>query len=438
MFGTSGVRGPVGETVTVDLAAAIGGALAVDTDTIVLGRDARASGPMLADALAAGARLGGTTVLDCGQVATPTLARAVGWQDADAGVMITASHNPPPDNGIKLFEPSGRAFGPDAQAKIETRLESGTAPTAEPGAYGARHRLQGAAEHHIEAITEAVADAPPLQVVVDVGTGMGAITADVLRRLGHTVETLNEGPDGQFPARPSEPTAATTTTLQAVVAGTDAALGVAHDGDADRLCAVDERGRFVPGDLLLAVFALSSAEAGDRVVAPVNTSLAVEEALAARDITVRQSKVGDVHVAAQVAAEEAAVFGGEPSGTWIWPAATLAPDGPLAAAKLVAHCAHTGSLATAVDTIETGHLLRESHEVTDKAAVMDRVHDRLTERVTGDQLTTIDGLKVDTDDGWLLVRPSGTEPLVRLTAEAHTEARAEALLAWGRELVGAA
>ena len=436
MFGTSGIRGPVGETVTVELAAGVGRALAVDAECLLIGRDARTSGPFLADALAAGAQAGGAVVYDAGQVATPTLARGVGWQDADAGAMITASHNPPADNGIKLFTATGRAFGPDAQTRIETRLQEETAPTVDWQSYGRRRDRPGLTDRHVDAVVAATETPTPLQIVVDVGTGMGGLTARILRRLGHTVETLNETPDGTFPARPSEPTAETTRTLQSVVATTEADLGIAHDGDADRLRAVDETGRFLDGDTLLAIFALATAAPGDTVVAPVNTSQAVETVLQDNDVDLTYTPVGDVHVAAGLEATETAAFGGEPSGTWIWPEATLAPDGPLAAARLSERVARADGLAALAAAIDTHPLLRESHRVADKTAAVEAIHDTLTDAVGPDQLTTVDGVKATTADGWLLVRASGTEPVVRLTAEAETETRAEELLAWGRDLLG--
>jgi phosphoglucosamine mutase len=145
--------------------------------------------------------------------------------------------------------------------------------------------------------------------------------------MGCAVETLNAQPDGSFPGRPSEPTAENCESLTALVANSDADLGIAHDGDADRARAVTADGEFVPGDVLLALFAREAAEPGQRVAAPVNTSLAVDDHLADIDVTVTRTKVGDVHVAEQ-AAEDGVAFGGEPSGAWIWPAAgTTRPRG---------------------------------------------------------------------------------------------------------------
>jgi len=192
------------------------------------------------------------------------------------------------------------------------------------------------------------------------------------------------------------------------------------------MLAVDETGRFVPKDVLLALFAQRAVTRADggRVAVPVDTSLCVDDAVMAAGGELVRTSVGDVFVA-EAAAEPGAVFGGEPSGAWIWPAETLCPDGPLAACKLAALVGNEGSLASQVDAVESYPLYRENIEVEAKREVMDRV----TESVTAsfDRVETIDGLRVETDDGWFLIRASGTQPLVRVTAEARQETAARRL-----------
>jgi phosphoglucosamine mutase len=270
-------------------------------------------------------------------------------------------------------------------------------------------------------------------VVVDVGNADGVVTADALVDLGADVETLNANPDGRFPGRPSEPTAENCTALcDAVERGAD--LGIAHDGDADRTMAVDGRGRFVSGDALLATLALAAADPGGTVVAPVNASLAVEDALAERGVSLERTPVGDVHVAERAAAVGAA-FGGEPSGAWIWPGEVPCPDGPLAAVALAALVASEGPLADRVDAFDAYPLRRASVEVERerKEAVAAAVADLAEERY--DDVGRTDGVRVALDEGWFLVRPSGTQPLIRLTAEARTDAGADDLLDAARDLV---
>ena len=442
MFGTSGIRGPIGETVTAELALSVGRAVGADAGTVVVARDVRDSGRALVDALAAGLVESGTDVVDLGVVATPTAARAVGRRNADAGAVVTASHNPPPDNGLKLWSPSGRAFGPERRETVADRITTESFDLAAWDAHGDRRSWDGAERAHRAALVDAgrrefaARDADPtdFSVVVDVGTGTGGVTADALSDLGVDVETLNARPDGRFPARPSEPTADACASLRRFVSATDADLGIAHDGDADRTMAVDDAGSFVPGDLLLATFATDVAGPGDRVAAPVDTSLVVDDALEAAGASLVRTRVGDVHVAER-ATEAGVVFGGEPSGAWIFPAETLCPDGPLAAVGLSALAAER-PLSERVAGFDPYPIRRTNRRTDRKAAVVDSVREAC-ER-SGESVSTLDGVRVSRDDGWFLVRASGTQPLVRVTAEARDPAAADDLLATAEGLVTAA
>jgi phosphoglucosamine mutase len=429
MFGTSGIRGPVGDVVTADLALRVGRALGAETDRVVVGRDPRDSGAMLVDALASGCRELGTDVVDVGVAATPTVARAVGWAGADAGVAVTASHNPPADNGLKLWQPSGQAYDAAGRERITDRIQ-----TDDPGlrpwdALGDRESAR-VANRHVDALV-AAADSLELSVAVDLGNGAGRVTADALVELGCHVETLNAQPDGRFPGRPSEPTADNCTALSSLVAAGDYALGIAHDGDADRTRAVAGDGTFVSGDAMLALFAADAAAPGERVAVPVDTSLAVADYLAERDVEVTRTRVGDVYVA-EAASHPGVAFGGEPSGAWIWPDATLCPDGPLAAVRLAAMAA-AEPLENRLEHVPSYPIRRANVEVEDKRAVMARVEADVQDRF--DDVETLDGVRVDTDDGWFLLRASGTQPLIRVTAEARAAGRADDILADAREIL---
>ncbi len=429
MFGTSGIRGPVGETVTAGLALRVGRALGAETGRVVVGRDPRESGDLLVDALAAGLRELGTDVVDLGVAATPTVARAVGWEDADAGVAVTASHNPPADNGLKLWQPSGQAYDAAGRERIAERVEADD-PDLRPWDGLGDRTAADATDRHVGALVDAV-EPPELSVAVDLGNGAGRVTVEALLELGCDVETLNAEPDGRFPGRPSEPTAGHCTALSTLVAEGDYDLGIAHDGDADRTRAVAADGTFLSGDATLALLAAAAAESGERVAVPVDTSLAVDDYLDARDVGVTRTPVGDVHVAAAATAPDVA-FGGEPSGAWIWPDATRCPDGPLAAVRLAAMAA-AEPLASRLEDLPAYPTRRANVAVEDKRAVMSTVEERVRER--DDDVGTLDGVRVETADGWFLVRASGTQPLVRLTAEAPDADRAETLLAEARELV---
>ena len=428
MFGTSGVRGAFGEDVDASLALDIAHAVAVDADRVVVGWDARDTGRAMSAAMKAGFMECGVDVVEVGTSSTPTIARAIETVDADAGVAITASHNPAPDNGVKLWTPSGQAFDSDEQAAIEARVERGAIPHAAWDEQGSTERWNRATEAHrrdlVAAGTERAGESglTGLHVVVDIGNGMGGVTADALHELGATVETLNAQPDGRFPGRPSEPTAETCAGLVDHVAARDADLGIAHDGDADRMMAVDDNGRFVPGDVLLAVFATEFAIPGGRIAAPVDTSLAVDDAVEKVGASVVHTRVGDVYVAEETRNPDV-TFGGEPSGAWIFPGETLCPDGPLAAV-ILATLAVKQSLSDRIAAVSTYPTRRDAIETERKATVMEAVTKRVESAY---DVTRLDGVRVETTDGWFLIRASGTQPLIRVTAEARDSDAADAI-----------
>jgi phosphoglucosamine mutase len=434
MFGTSGVRGTIGEDVTAERALSIGRALGSEGyDRVVVGRDPRGSGSMLENALVAGLQECGADAVRLGVHPTPTVARAAGWFDADAGAVVTASHNPPTDNGLKLWTREGRAFGPDRRDAVERRVRNSDYRFAAWDGVGSdTGRRVG--DRHREALRRSVETVGDARVVVDVGNGAGRVTADALADLGCSVTSLNGQRDGRFPGRASEPTEETCRALRTHVAETDADLGVAHDGDADRMVAVAGDGEFVGGDVLLALFGREAAGEGKRIAAPLNTSLAVDDAVASVGAEVVRTRVGDVFVSERCA-EPDVVFGGEPSGAWIWPDETPCPDGPLAACKLVELVARNGPLATLVGEIDTYPLRRTSVETDRKRRVVARAETRLREDY--DEIDDRDGVRVETDRGWFLVRASGTQPLVRVTAEARTPADADRLLEAATDLVRA-
>jgi phosphoglucosamine mutase len=438
MFGTSGIRGPVGDAVTAGLALDIGRAVASEgAERVVVGRDARGSGVALIQALTAGLLECGADVVDLGQAATPTVARAVAWQDADSGVVVTASHNPPADNGLKLWQPSGQGYDEDQRQAIAERIHQDDYGFAAWDAFGTKSTWGRAEEGHLEALLAAVDPERPLSVVVDIGNGVGQVTARALHELGCTVRTLHGQPDGAFPGRPSEPTAEHCETLCRFVESADADLGIAHDGDADRMMAVDNEGRFLGGDDLLALFARDVVSAGDRVASPVNTSMTVDSVLEDEGASLVRTRVGDVFVAER-ASEPDVVFGGEPSGAWIWPEETLCPDGPLAACKLVDVVARDGPLSALVDALPAYPIERGAVEVPEEAkdAVMTRIEEVI--RNEYDDVSTQDGLHVSLNDGWFLIRPSGTQPLVRVTAQAEDGDRTDAIASNAREYVTSA
>jgi phosphoglucosamine mutase len=319
--------------------------------------------------------------------------------------------------------------------RVADRVRAGEPTLASWDALGGRTAAD-ATDRHREALVDAVDPARGLSVVLDVGNGAGGVTAQALQELGCSVETLNAQPDGAFPGRPSEPTAEHCESLATLVGNSDADLGLAHDGDADRTRVVTADGDFLSGDVLLAILGRAAAEAGETVAVPVDTSLAVADHLAEADVDVTRTPVGDVHVAA-AASEPGVAFGGEPSGAWVWPEETLCPDGPLAACALV-ELAADRPLAERAAAVETYPIRRESVTVEKKERVMERVRERVDRNEPAEAVSTLDGVRVERERGWFLVRASGTQPLVRLTAEARSTDTATALLADAESLLAAA
>ncbi|HKW43913.1 MAG TPA: phosphoglucosamine mutase, partial [Thermoplasmata archaeon] len=311
-FGSSGIRGLGNVDVTPDLALRVGMALGELYGDTIIGRDPRLTGPMLVQALIAGVLAAGADAVDAGLVATPTLARGV--DRYAAGAMITASHNPAPYNGIKLWNPDGMAFDEGQQKEIEDALDANRFRLAswnEVGMSSTRHDL---VERHIDAILREIGTAK-LRVVVDCACGATtSITPFLLREMGCEVVALNAQADGHFPGREPEPTEENLGLLKSTVVAVKADLGIAHDGDGDRMVAVDGRGHFVGGDALLALFARKEVRQG--LVVPVDASMVLDDMLPG--VHIWRTRVGDVYVAAELK-RRAADFGGEPSGTWIFP-----------------------------------------------------------------------------------------------------------------------
>ncbi|RZH68623.1 phosphohexomutase domain-containing protein [Natrinema altunense] len=425
MVGPSGSGGSGGTEITAARALSVGRAVASDGyDRVVVGRDARASRAVLVDAVTAGLRECGADVLAVGVAPMPTIARTVSRTDANAGIVVTAAHDPTPNGGLRLRTASGTAFGPEQRAAIAARVERDEYDLHPRDGRGSTETVADAVEQHATELAGAVSVADPPSVVVDVGDGAGEITARVLSALGCDVGTLHGRREECFPEWPGEPVGETLEALSSLVEATDARLGIAHDADADRMLAVDETGAVVPRDALLALFARATATDGDIVVVPVGTSVAVDDAVATVGATVSRTRVGDAFVADRTTWPDV-VFGGDPSGAWIWPDETPCPDGPLAACKLVELVADRGPLSSLVADIEPYPSRHASVAVEEQTAVMNQVRECAHEWY--DDVDTLGGVYVDVGAGWLFLRASDTEPVIQLTVEARDEFRAERL-----------
>ena len=412
LFGTSGIRRLFDKDL-LELALKTGLSVGKVYRNVVVGGDTRTSTGVMKNAVAAGLVAAGAKYEDAGVLPTPTLAGAV--RRFDAGVMITASHNPPEYNGIKLLNPDGSAFSPAQQKEIEELILGESLEVAPWSEIGQSRGYPRAIEEHIERIARDFPKALDVKVALDCGDGAASvITPHLLRRLGCEVREINCQPTGGFP-QPSEPTEANLGDLMKAVRESGANVGIAHDGDADRMMAVDEKGRFISGDKLMVI--LARAIGAKDIVTTIDASMVIGE----MGFKVRRTRVGDNYVSEEL--KKGGDFGGEPSGAWIFPKASLCPDGIYAAAQ-IASVASRNKLSKLTGGIPAYPILRGS--IASDGVAVSALASRL-ESLKPVSVDKSDGFKLDFKDGWLLVRPSGTEPKIRLTVEARTETRVREL-----------
>ena len=469
LFGTAGIRGHVAERVTPELALAVGRAVAAEIrerhdgndgdegaenggpgpdPEVVLARDGRVTGPAIAAAMESGLASGGVSVLRAGRLPTPGLAYA---SQGRYGVMLTASHNPPSDNGIKLFR-DGVEFDRELERAVENRVDGEEAP-AEWDAWTTTERgdtlksYLDAVETYARGFGEVDGRddhnaLDGLRIAVDCGNGMaGPATPTVLRELGASVVTLNGNVDGHFPGRGSKPTPESLRDLRAFVAdanegvtepgrsGSDGdaegfAFGIGHDGDADRLVLVDADGDVVHEDTVLAILAeryVCRSDADEPVVVTTpNASGRIDERVRAAGGRVERVRLGALHegIASVEAAGDTVAFAAEPwkhvhvpFGGWI--------DGVCSAAVVARLVANDG-LDALRDPVTERPYRKVSVDCPDerKSAAMDDLAERLPEAFPDATVNTDHGVRLEfADASWTLVRPSGTEPYIRVYAE---------------------
>ncbi|MEE9583455.1 MAG: phosphoglucosamine mutase [Dehalococcoidales bacterium] len=423
LFGTSGIRAVV-DSWLIQLALKVGLAVGRLYGNIVVGCDTRTSSSAMKQAVIAGLLAAGAKSRDAGVLPTPTLALAT--RGFDAAVMITASHNPPEYNGMKLLNPDGSAFNRYQQQQIEEMVSGDSLAVTSWDGFQSGGVYRGAVERHIRHILGNFPGEFKLRVVLDCGGGAASvITPQLLKRMGCEVIALSCDPSG-FSPRAVEPAEANLAELMKVTLESGADLGIAHDGDGDRMMVVDERGRFVSGDKLLVLLAH---ELGAReVVTTIDASMAVDEA----GFGVTRTGVGDNNVSQEL--KKGGDFGGEPSGSWVFPKSSLCPDGIYAAAQMVSITSRQ-RISHLVDEI-TGYPLMRGSANSDGVAVPD-LERKLVAAMKPSSVSRVDGIRLNLQDGWLLIRASGTEPKIRVTAEAKTEARVRQLYDFGiRQIKG--
>jgi len=442
LFGSSGVRGLVNVTLTPELVAKIGLALVTSTNAqkILVGRDTRSSGLMLEQALVSSLLAGGATVECLGIVPTPVLAYLTKIIGADVGVMITASHNPAPYNGLKVFDHTGTAFTAQHQQEIEATVKIGqfklTSWKTIPHA-----KSVSSSHYYLDAILSQIQLNRRWNILVDPGCGATCYLAPkLLRRLGCTITTINGQSDGNFPSRSPEPNLSSLTTLAQSVEALDADIGIAYDGDGDRVAFIDDTGTFVDPDQILAAYAVHviSNQSDPIIVTNVETSMSLEYSVERQGGKVIRTKVGDIYLSEKIK-QHSAIFGGEPCGAWIHPHFNLCPDGLLSSILLLKALDNTKQdLVDFISSIPKYPILRKSIQCqnTLKHVVLKKIQGKIKSVFPFcENVETIDGVRCTFNKSWMLIRASGTEPLLRITVEALTLREAQNLMKKGIALI---
>jgi len=433
IFSVSGVRGIVGSELTPEVAAAVGRAFGsfLGGGRVVLGRDTRRSGPTMRDGVARGLRAGGCTVLDVGVASTPGTALMVRKVGADGGVVITASHNPPEYNGIKLLSSQGWTLPAEQAERVRRIWQEGQFGSQAVDDSGSPETLAGVHEEHVSAtlrIVDAAAIAKRrLRVVLDSINGAGCVgTAMLLDRLGCELVHINSEPNGKFAHMP-EPIAENLDQLYQAVERERADVGFAQDPDADRLVVVDESGTFIGEEYTLPLAAQPVlSERPGSMAANLSTSRLIDEVAGRVGCTVYRTPVGEAHVAQEMMAR-GCVFGGEGNGGVIDPRVVPVRDSFVAIALMCQLITSSGKSVSEL-VAELPRYAMVKRKFSCDAVRAARVLAAVREGFAGGRINEADGVRVDLAEGWVHVRASNTEPIMRIIAEADNEEQALRLI----------
>jgi len=432
LFGTNGIRGLVNVELTPEMAIKVGCSIGTffGRKNLLLGHDARTSGPMFAKAVISGLTATGCNVFFAGMAPTPALQYAVKNHQLDGGVIITASHNPPEYNGIKVIWSDGIETSHEQEVEIENIYFDNKIVFAEWDKLGTLRELPGINDEYIRAIEKQVNLSKIAErhfhVVVDAANSVGGLTAPpLLRELGCKVTSINANIDGTFPGRLPEPRPESLTDLASTVKAIGADLGVAFDGDADRSIFVDENGVIYWGDKTFAViikqFLIKNP--GAKIVTPVSSSTLIKDTVEAYKGELIWTKVGSVTVS-QKMKELNVKLGGEENGGVFYGPHQAVRDGAMTTALLLNIMAETGEKLSKLVAEQPQYFLEKGKiECPDEKKEV--LLQKLFEQVKGENISTIDGVKIwFSDNSAILIRPSGTEPVFRLYAEAKSQEKA--------------
>jgi len=443
LFGTSGIRGLANKEITVNLALDLGLSLAKRTKggRVAFGTDTRISGPMLANALSSGLIAGGCNAIDLGVVPTPVLAYLTRSLETDVGVMITASHNPPEYNGMKLFNKNSMAYTEEQQTDIANMIQKQSFAPQEWDKLGTVISREETSRY-VDDVTRDVRLRKQWKVVLDPGCGATyEIAPRVFSKVGCGIKTINGQPDGNFPGRSPEPSPENLRDLCAVVNETKSDIGFAYDGDGDRFTVVGENGEAFQLDRTLAAYAKHVEKKMGRglIITTVDASMIIDEAVKSVGGTVERTAVGDVNISTLLVKREA-IFGGEPCGAWIHPQYHLCPDGVLSSLLFLKALDEDGVIASKfVSSVPSYPVVRSKLNCPNdrKKDAMEKIAELLPSSFPKiNAKSAVDGLRLDLEDGWILIRLSGTEPLLRLTVEAKTFPIAQEILRTANKIIG--
>lgn len=443
LFGTFGVRRTANDVLTPEFASRLAASYgSIIQGTVAIGGDTRTSTPMLKQAIAAGLLSSGCDVVDLGILPTPAIQYAV-RNYYDGGIIVTASHNPPKYNGLKFVDEFGIGTPDDMELKVEELYFDKEPTRVSWDKIGQLFTNESIIDEYIEETlkrvdVEAIKERK-LKVVLDCGSGAGSFTAPyLLRKLGCEVTTLNCQADGFFPGRNPEPIEPNLQDLIATVKELGADIGLAHDGDADRTICIDEKGNFVLGDKTFALVEKQMLKENDGgiIVTTVATSQAIYDIAEEYGGEVIATAVGDLLVARKLK-EEDGLFGGEENGGLIFPDFIYGRDAAMTVAKILETLVKENKpLSELIAELPVYYQEKLKIECPDdeKQEVMSKIADEIKD-TTDFKLDTTDGVKILKDDGWVIIRPSGTEPIFRCFAESDSQDKANEMANWGISLV---
>jgi len=437
IFRAYDIRGVFGEDLTEEVATRIGAAFAIflgEDKEVLVARDVRLSGEKLREALVSGL-LSGCDATDVGIVPTPLLYFAVNHLQKDAGIMITASHNPPEWNGFKAFSRKGSIYGKDMEKVKQIAKKVDLESLGKKR--GRLRSYKRIIQEYMDFAVNKIEIERKLKVVADTANGTcGLVAPTLFKRLGCKILTLNQNPDGTFPAHLPEPKEETLGELKREVVKNKADLGVGYDGDGDRAVFVDEKGNVIPGDLTLMVFAqdVLQKSKGAKIVYELSCSMAVEEYVKELGGIPIVERIGHTFIMGRMI-EENALFGGEKSSHFYFSECYGVDDAVFASLRMAEILSKSSEkLSEIVDSLpKYPSIYEKNFECPDnlKFVAIEKLRARFKDY--GLTILDMDGVKLLDKDGWVLLRPSNTEPIIRVSAEAKTEEKLEELYEFARK-----